>query len=355
MKTNVLDFHYPEELVALEPLKKRSDARMLVYHRGLRESQMSHFSRLPDFLSSNDLVVFNSTRVMKARFFAEKISGAKLEGLFLGGNESSSKVWLQGHLKSGDRLLLKKGSEVEVVERSGKEALLNLAFAPFFDYLKEYGEVPIPPYIRKLRKKALGQDCDGEDKENYQSIFADSSKENSFAASTAALHFDLELIHALQEKGVQTENICLHIGLGTFAPIEVEETQDFKIHSETVEISKSSWERILCHKKNGGRIVAVGTTVCRSLESAYVLSSGSGFQECFEADLFIHPSFKFQMVDALITNFHQPRTSLLLLVSAFLEPERDEVELKYIWKDLYQKAIDEEFRLFSYGDGMLIL
>jgi len=186
-------------------------------------------------------------------------------------------------------------------------------------------------------------------------VMADDRQLNSFAASTAALHFDEDLLRAIEEKGIQSTNVCLHIGLGTFAPIEVEETTDFKIHSEVAEVSDESWNEILTHKKAGGRIIAVGTTVVRTLESAARRKEQGEPIRNFEARLFIHPPFDFHIVDGLITNFHQPRTSLLLLVSAFTEPGISESDLKFVWKEIYRKAIDEKYRLFSYGDGILIL
>ncbi len=346
-------FDFPPHLIAAAPLPDRSASRVLVYDRQSAQAQISQVKNLSDFLRAGDVVVVNETRVLPARFKAQKETGAQLEGLFLEGDDAVCKVWLKGRVQPGDRILLLHGPHVRILEKSEKEVTLEIPQNTFLQYLETSGFVPIPPYIRaeRLRQKSL--EDSSEDPDRYQTVFArdiDLGSGFSVAAPTASLHMDQALLDRLRQKGIQIEKITLHVNRGTFEPLSEKQIAESKLHTERVQIPSETWIRIQKAKQENRRILAVGTTVMRSLESAALREP---FIPEFGTDLFIRPGFEFKVCDALLTNFHWPESSLLILVASFMEPQAK--VLSHRWRPLYKNAIDREFRLFSYGDAMLIL
>jgi len=344
----VFDYSLPSELVAVSAVEPRASSRLMIYSRAADQIQLSQFQNLSEFLRAGDLLVFNETRVLKARFFAKRESGAQLEGLFLRAERDATLVWLKGKAISGEWIQLKNGPRVQLIERNDKEALLKSSAQDFTTYLEREGCIPLPPYIRSEReKRGMGPENTG-DERRYQTLFA-AGEPKSSAAPTASLHFDEELLKNLQIRGVETARLELVVGRGTFEPLNASmEISDQKLHFESVHIPAETEAKIQSAKKEGRRVIAVGTTVLRALESFVIQQKRD-----FETNLFIRPGFEFKIVDALITNFHWPQSSLLILVASFLEDRAAQSRNK--WKSLYELAIEERFRFFSFGDGMLIL
>lgn len=334
------DFFYelPEELIAQSPLEKRSASRLLVL-KNEKELELldRSFSDFLDFLEPNDHLIFNNTKVIPARIHGQKTTGGKVE-LLLERCISVTEAWV--HIKAsrapklGSQLHFENECVVTVLEKS------NHVYRVEFDrelvlYLQEYGHMPLPPYIER-------EDTE-DDKTRYQTVFA--KELGAVAAPTASLHFDESILEGLKNKGIKTSELTLHVGAGTFQPVRSEQLQDHIMHSEWLQVSQDVVDSIYQTKENGGRVIAIGTTVVRSLETA----SQSGQLEPFEGEsqLFIYPGYEFVTVDAILTNFHLPESTLLMLVSAFAG--YDEI------KQVYQHAIDKEYRFFSYGDAMLLL
>ncbi|MDL2286031.1 tRNA preQ1(34) S-adenosylmethionine ribosyltransferase-isomerase QueA [Desulfococcaceae bacterium OttesenSCG-928-F15] len=346
------DYAYdlPESLIAETPASKRDDARLLVLERASGRKQHLHFHDLKTLLGKGDLLVLNDTRVIPARFFGKKETGGSVEILLLdyagacetlkqrGIFQSTCLLRASKRPKEGMRLFL--GDHVEArVERLFQD---GSAFVSFFskesmpESLLKLGEVPLPPYIPRKERR----DSDFSD---YQTVYA--AEKGAVAAPTAGLHFTETLVDALSSLGVEIAFLTLHVGYGTFAPVRVRDIREHKMHSERFFLSKESASKIFKAKKEGKRIVATGTTSVRTLEyiagKGEFLHGGSGF-----CDLFIYPGFKFQLVDAMITNFHLPETTLMMLVSAFAGRERI--------LDAYREATELQYRFFSYGDAMFI-
>jgi S-adenosylmethionine:tRNA ribosyltransferase-isomerase len=299
-------------------------------------------------------LVFNNTFVIPARFFGKKSSGGRIEGLLLQTPGERARVWIKGRVMPGDEIAIDEFGPVKVLGKFGKQIELSCLRAELAEHLKTRGTIPIPPYIVNERRRRSLRDEISNDRGDYQSIFAKEAGGYSVAAPTASLHFDEGVLNQLHQKGIQRAEVSLHIGEGTFAPVEVEDFSEHRMHSEEVAISETEWEKILEAKKRGNRIFAVGTTVCRSLEAAVRNARPHG---TFWTDLFIKPPYEFKMVDALITNFHWPDSTLIVLVASFLEAENGRVgaELKHLWRQIYDEAVGNRYRFFSYGDGMLIL
>jgi S-adenosylmethionine:tRNA ribosyltransferase-isomerase len=332
------DFALPAELIAQHPAPERSASQLL---DGRAEPPVDRvFRELPSLLDAGDLLVFNDTRVIKARLFGVKAgSGGKVEALVervLPGNEVLAQLRASKPPRAGSGLRFADPFAAEVLGRDGPEAsLYRLRFPQDpFALLERHGHVPLPPYI------AHADDAD--DERRYQTVFA--AKPGAVAAPTAALHFDQALLDALDARGVRRANLTLHVGAGTFQPVRVEDLSRHRMHSEWFEVGASSVEAIERTRAAGGRVVAVGTTTLRALESAAL--SGRLEAGARETDLFVTPGFRFRVVDALVTNFHLPKSSLLMLVSAFAGHERI--------RALYRHAIDARYRFFSYGDAMLL-
>jgi S-adenosylmethionine:tRNA ribosyltransferase-isomerase len=338
---NKSDFHFdlPPELIAQAPLPERSASRLLVANAGLQRLEDRRFTDLVRMLQPGDLLVFNDTRVLPARLFGRKPSGGLVEILIervTGTHEARAQLGVSKKPKTGGRILLADGSEVSVLGRDGEFFLLRFeTVEPLEKVLLRLGRMPLPPYIER--------DADAADDERYQTVFARSS--GAVAAPTAGLHFDARLLQALTERGIDFGYVTLHVGAGTFQPMRAERLEDHVMHREWLNVGAELVEKIHRARERGGRVIAVGTTVVRALESS--LQGGRVAPFAGETQIFIFPGYRIASVDALVTNFHLPESTLLMLVSAFAG--RD------FMLDAYRHAIEQRYRFFSYGDAMLIL
>ncbi|HBI57031.1 MAG TPA: tRNA preQ1(34) S-adenosylmethionine ribosyltransferase-isomerase QueA [Firmicutes bacterium] len=339
MKVSEFDYTLPPELIAQHPCQRRDHSRLLVLDKKNGAISHRHFYDLPSLLGSNDLLVLNDTKVLPARLFARKPTGGQLEVLLI--NPVDDRTWSclvkpAKRATAATQLQFAGGLRGEVVGL-GDEGLRTIRFSiggqEFQDKLAQIGEMPLPPYIHE--KPA--------DPGRYQTVYA--AAPGAVAAPTAGLHFTPELFRQLEEKGVETAFLTLHVGIGTFRPVSAENVEEHHMHREYYAISPETARIINEAKARGNRIVAVGTTSVRVLETAAwegVITPGSGW-----TDIFIYPGYRFSMVDALITNFHLPHSTLLMLVSALAGRERILAA--------YQEAVAREYRFFSFGDAMLIL
>lgn len=339
MLTSDFDYYLPLERIAQTPIEPRHNSRLLVLDRNTGESTDAHFFELRKFLNPGDLLVINRTRVIPARLYAKKVTGGMVELLLL--KQVEPDIWecLVGGkgLRKGVKVEVINGPEVEIIEEKGGSIRTIRFLQPVSEILPTFGEMPLPPYIHeKLR-----------DPERYQTVY--SSVTGSAAAPTAGLHFTPELITRLKEYGILFTSVTLHVGLDTFAPLNEETPNEHKIHTEWCELMGESADAINRTRESGGRVVAVGTTSVRTIESSAAISKEPGRVVPYmgATGLFILPGFQFQVTDAMITNFHLPRSTLLMLVSAFAGRERI--------LDAYKKAIEKQYRFYSFGDAMLIL
>ena len=333
-------YNLPQELIAQYPKDKRSESRLLYLDR--RNGHISHhkFTDIIDFLKPSDVLVLNRTKVIPARLPGKKTTGAKVEVFLL--NQMSDKIW-ECLVRPGKRL--KTGSEVEFTHNfSGKiinhtedgERLVEFNWeGDFWEILEKNGKTPLPPYIKRKSTE--------KDKETYQTVYA--RERGSVAAPTAGLHFTKELLKKLEEKGIEILEVLLHVGLGTFQMVKTENIQDHKMHIEFCRISNETAEKINKAKEENHRIIAVGTTSTRTLES--FAKNGKLESGAHWTDIFIYPGKELQIIDGLITNFHLPYSTLLMLVSAFAGYENI--------KKVYKIAVEEKYRFYSYGDAMVIL
>lgn len=333
------DFELPEDLIAQHPAAERSASRLL---DGTAATPVDRIFRdLPGLLSPGDLLVFNDTQVIKARLFGEKASGGKLELLVervLPGHEVVAHMKVSKKPLPGARLFMAGGSrggfEAQLLGRwpDAQGALFHLRFSDDpYRLMEQHGHVPLPPYITHADT--------AEDAARYQTVFA--ARPGAVAAPTAALHFDEGVLAALQARGVQTANVTLHVGAGTFQPVKTDNIAEHVMHSEWYDVPPATQQAIADCRARGGRVVAVGTTTVRTLESWAQSGLASG-----DTQIFITPGFEFRVVDRLITNFHLPKSTLMMLVSAFAGYEPI--------MDLYRHAIAQRYRFFSYGDAMLL-
>jgi S-adenosylmethionine:tRNA ribosyltransferase-isomerase len=338
MRTQDFDFFLPEALIAQHPANARNASRLLHLDGNSGRLQDKLFVDLPDFVNAGDLLVFNDTRVIKARLFGHKATGGNVELLVervLDAHNVLAHIRASRAPKAGARLKLADAISAEVIGRD--DDLFHVKFlneAPVLDLLELYGALPLPPYITHA--------AEAEDDERYQTVYAKHA--GAVAAPTAGLHFDEAMLTTLKVKGINIAYVTLHVGAGTFQPVRVDNIADHKMHSEIYHISDETMALIEATKSKGGRLIAVGTTSLRALESAAQygeLKSGQG-----ETNIFITPGFKFKIVDKLLTNFHLPKSTLLMLVSAFagFEPI----------KNAYAHAVKQQYRFFSYGDAMLL-
>ena len=331
------DFELPPELIAQHPAPERSASRLLDGRAATPVDRT--FRDLPALLQPGDLMVFNDTRVIKARLYGEKDTGGAVEMLVervLPGHEVLAHLRASKSPKAGSRLRLAQAFDAQVLGRGGPDgSLFHLRFpAEPLALLQQHGHVPLPPYIRHAD--------DAADERRYQTVFAE--RPGAVAAPTAALHFDQALLDELQRRGIGQARVTLHVGAGTFQPVRVERIAEHRMHSEWYEVGAPAVEAIEAARAAGGRIVAVGTTALRALESAARggrLRPGSG-----ETDIFITPGFEFRVAERLLTNFHLPRSTLMMLVSAFAGHAHVMA--------LYRHAIEARYRFFSYGDAMLL-
>ena len=334
------DFNYelPQELIAQAPLPERSASRLLVVppapeafaDRGIRD--------LPQLLQPGDLLVFNDTRVIPARLHGAKASGGRVEILverLLPGNEARAQIGASKPPKPGSRIALDAGGETEVLGREGEFYHLRFHVGqPVSEWLQQSGELPLPPYIHRAPGAS--------DADRYQTVFA--REPGAVAAPTAGLHFDQALLDALQARGIEFGHVTLHVGAGTFQPVRVDELSEHRMHSEWLNVGAALVAQVRRTRGRGGRVVAVGTTVVRALESAMRRDELQPFSG--ETGIFILPGVRVRSVDALLTNFHLPESTLLMLVSAFAGKERIFAA--------YAHAIEQRYRFFSYGDAMLL-
>ncbi|HQF68651.1 MAG TPA: tRNA preQ1(34) S-adenosylmethionine ribosyltransferase-isomerase QueA [Anaerolineaceae bacterium] len=339
MQTADFDYHLPPEYIAQTPIEPRHASRLLVLRRSSATQEDSHFCQLPDFLNPGDLLVINQTKVIPARLHARKTSGGKVELLLLKQREPGLWEALAGGkgLRKGVRVQLENGPYVDIEEElTGSERLIRFS-EPVEQLLPTIGEMPLPPYIHE---KLLRPD-------RYQTVYA--TKTGSAAAPTAGLHFTPWLMDEIERKGVRIAKVTLHVGLDTFAPVTELDPVEHKIHTEWCELTEEAALLINRTKASGGRVVAVGTTSVRTLESAAATSNQPSWVAPYrgQTGLFILPGFEFKVVDALVTNFHLPKSTLLMLVSAFAGRERV--------LDAYQAAMERGYRFYSFGDAMLIL
>lgn len=340
MKTSDFFYHLPEELIAQTPVSPRDGARMLVYNRAADTMEHKIFSDLPRYLKKGDVLVRNNTRVLPARIFGVKReTGARIEFLLhkrLDLNEWEVLARPAKRLKAGSIVDFSPALSAEVCGVFAEGiARVRFSYSGVFEsVLAQIGEMPLPPYIREKLS----------DKERYQTVYA--QKEGSSAAPTAGLHFTPRLLDELNEMGVEVVDVLLHVGLGTFRPVKTDEIANHKMHGEYFEISPQACERINAAKSEGRRVIAVGTTSVRVLESAAV-SQGKVAPACGETDIFIYPPYAFKIVDSLITNFHLPESTLLMLVSAFCGREKV--------LELYKTAVENKYRFFSFGDCCFFL
>ena len=340
MKVSDFNFELPEELIAQHPLKNRDESRLMVVNKRNGDLKETVFKNIIDFLKPGDCLVLNNTRVMPARLIGEKVdSGGKIEFLLLKrleGDKWESLVKPGKKAKVGAEFTFGNGrltaKVVDIVDEGNR--VIEFYYKGIFEeILDELGQMPLPPYITE----------ELEDKERYQTVY--SKTVGSAAAPTAGLHFTHELLEAIEKKGVDIAYITLHVGLGTFRPVKVDSIEEHKMHAEFYIMDEETSNKINNCKKNGGRVIAVGTTSCRTLES---VADDTGYvaEKSGWTDIFIYPGYKFKIIDGLITNFHLPESTLIMLVSALASKE-------HIMK-VYNKAVEERFRFFSFGDAMFI-
>ena len=357
MDVSLFDYHLPQELIARTPAEERSSSRLLVIHRKTGKIEHRRFHDVTEYLESGDVLVINNTRVIPARLMGNRYpGGGKIEALLL--REREKLVWETmvrpgKRVKKGDRIVFEpKLLEGEVVEylKQGERIIHFECRGDWKEVLEKVGHTPLPPYILKARRDDLRTDLAHTplempgDRERYQTVYA--AEEGSIAAPTAGLHFTSSLMNRLTEERVTIAPVTLHVGAGTFKPVTAEKVEDHEMHSEVYRIEEKTATVINNARKEGRRIVPVGTTAVRTLESAAsdngMVKSGSG-----ETDLMIAPGYSFKCVDVVITNFHLPRSTLLMLVCAF---GGRELVLK-----AYEEAIREKYRFYSYGDAMMII
>jgi S-adenosylmethionine:tRNA ribosyltransferase-isomerase len=339
VKKSDFDFDLPPELIAQAPLVRRSGSRLLVIDVAAHTKKDRKFAELPEMLQPGDLLVFNDTRVLPARLYGRKESGGAVEILIervTGSHEARAQLGVSKKPKEGGRIELADGSMVTVLGRDGEFFLLRFeSDEPLERLLSRLGEMPLPPYIER--------GADEVDMERYQTVFA--REPGAVAAPTAGLHFDEELLGKLRARGVEMGYVTLHVGAGTFQPMRAEDVRDHVMHREWLNVGAGLVEKIRATRAAGHRVVAVGTTVVRALESATVEGVLRPFAG--ETQIFIFPGYKITSVDALITNFHLPQSTLLMLVSALAGKE--------VILDAYRYAVLQRYRFFSYGDAMLIM
>ncbi|MBR5621383.1 tRNA preQ1(34) S-adenosylmethionine ribosyltransferase-isomerase QueA [Candidatus Saccharibacteria bacterium] len=347
MKTSDFDYNLPEELIAQTPLKDRSSSRLLVVDRETKTYEDKHFSNILEYLHPGDALVLNETKVIPARIIGKKPeTGGVVELLLLkdlGDDNWECLARPQKRLKPGTKVVFGEDSTNDAlleatVTETLDEGITHVKFnycGIFMEVLDKLGTMPLPPYIHEQLK----------DQGRYQTVYAKNL--GSAAAPTAGLHFTPELLKEIEDRGIKIIKITLHVGLGTFRPVQVDDIKSHKMHTETYEITDEAAKAINTVKAGGGKIFAVGTTSVRTLETVAGKHDGKIVAEKGETDIFIYPGYQFKIVDGLITNFHLPKSTLLMLVSAF--SNRDFI------LEAYKHAVNEKYRFFSFGDAMLII
>ena len=348
MKTADFAFELPAELIAQEPLPERSASRLLLVDANTAACSHLTFRDLPQLLTADDLLVFNNTRVIPARLFAQKQTGGRLEILIervRGDGSALAHVRASKRPCDGALLLVTPDPESDVSDsalrvlgREGALFVLEPETGTLKDMMRRYGHMPLPPYIER-------GDTD-EDRDRYQTLYG--SRDGAVAAPTAGLHFDQALLEQLDAAGVAKTEVTLHVGAGTFQPVRAERIEDHTMHSEYIEVDQTCCDAVAACQARGGRVIGVGTTAVRSLESAARLSGETKPLKPFsgDTDIFLYPGIDFHVVDALITNFHLPESTLIMLVSAFAGTDTI--------RHAYRTAIENRYRFFSYGDAMFL-
>ena len=339
MKVTDFDYELPEELIAQTPMEKRDESRLMVLDRKEQTIEHKHFKDVIDYLEPGDVLVRNNTKVIPARLYGKKETGAKVEFLLLNNMEKDiwecivrpgNKLHVEAKVIFGDGIL--KAEVLDTMPGGTRKVKFHYE-GIFNEILDKIGLMPLPPYIHESLKE----------KDRYQTVYA--KYEGSAAAPTAGLHFTPELLKKIEEKGIDIANVTLHVGIGTFRPVKEDTVEAHQMHSEHFYIKEEDCEKINKAKKSGHRVIAVGTTSCRVLET---IADDNGYVKPTEGDtqIFIYPGYKFRCLDALITNFHLPQSTLVMLVSALAGKD-------YIMK-AYKEAVEQKYRFFSFGDAMLI-
>ncbi len=342
MKVDLFDFHLPEELIAQTPLAERTSSRLMVLDKKTGEIQHGVFKDLKNHLKAGDCLVLNDTRVLPARLFGEKTgTGAKIEVLLLKqleGDAWETLIKPAKRVKEGTEITFGNGSLTAVCTGTSDHGGRILEFkyeGIFYEVLEQLGEMPLPPYIKEQL----------DDRERYQTVFA--RERGSAAAPTAGLHFTEELLDEIKEMGVHIAFITLHVGLGTFRPVSVEDLNEHEMHAEFYQVTEGTARLLNEVREQGGRIISVGTTSTRTLETIASAHNGRFEEASGWTDIFIYPGYEFKAIDGMITNFHLPKSTLIMLVSALAGRENV--------LNAYNKAVEERYRFFSFGDAMLIL
>jgi len=355
MKLSDFAYNLPLGLIAQKPIYPRDHSRLLIYNRQTRKIEHKKFFNIVDYLKPDDVLFINNSKVFAARLIVKKITGGQVEIFLLKNLDKKKNIWeclIKGHVKVGLDLFLSAKIKARVILMSDgiSQVSFDETYPKFIKNLSKIGQVPLPPYIKRDKKNKA-------DIINYQTVYAQDNKLGSVAAPTAGLHFTEELMQKIKCQGVKVVEGTLHVGLGTFKPVKTENILDHHMHSEDIEITALAINNIIKAKNQGQRIIAVGTTSARILESLtaflkidnttgkYEKYQGSALK--FSTDIFIYPGYQFKMIDALITNFHLPKSSLIMLVSALIGLEQT--------KFVYDLAVKEKYRFFSYGDAMLIV
>jgi len=342
MKTEEFDYPLPPSLIAQYPSPKRGETSLMILQRRTGVIDHRSFGEITQYFNPGDLLVMNNTRVLPARLIGKKETGGKVEMLLIpswNGAEGSWEALIKGsgRVKRGARVHFEQGLEGEVLEvKDGKGKVRFTGQAEVMGILQKIGHIPLPPYIKREDEPS--------DTERYQTVFAE--RDGSIAAPTAGLHFTHSLLQSLMKKGVRMAKITLHIGIGTFTPVKTPAVEDHQMEAEWIEISEETSKEIEVTKTRGGKVIAIGTTTTRALESC---SNGNGGVKADKGmtSLFIHPPYRFRVIDGLITNFHLPQSTLIMLVSAFAG--------RGLLMEAYRQAINRKYQFYSYGDAMLIL
>lgn len=341
MDVKQFDFHLPEQLIAQTPLRDRSSSRLMIVDPQSQKIAHNEFKNIGDFLNEGDCLVLNDTRVLPARLYGvKKDTGAKVEVLLLNqikGDEWNTLVKPAKRIHKGTEVTFGDGELTAICTSIGENGGRKFKFrynGIFYEVLQRLGEMPLPPYIKEQL----------DDQERYQTVYA--KRAGSAAAPTAGLHFTDELLNELKEKGVHLAYVTLHVGLGTFRPVATKVVQDHKMHAEFYQLSEGTASLLTNVKEKGGRIISVGTTTTRTLETIFT-AKGKFIADAGWTDIFIYPGYSFKAIDGMITNFHLPQSSLVMLVSAFAG--RDMI------MTAYEEGIQANYRFFSFGDAMLIL
>ena len=334
MKTSDFNYNLPEELIANYPLDNRSSSRLLVY---TNEIEHKTFKDVLNYFKAGDLLVLNNTSVIPARVYGKKESGGSIEVMLervMEDNKALVQIRSGRSPKIGTVITL-DSYKVECINRQDNFFILQFDRPPL-EIFNSIGHVPLPPYIKRPDEEL--------DKDRYATVYEDKTLQESVAAPTAGLHFDKELLNAITKMGVKVATVNLSVGAGTFQPVKVDNIEDHNIHSEYLEVSPDVVDMVIATKKAGKKVFSVGTTAARALETAFMDDNEKGYKGYTK--LFIYPGYKFKAVDRLITNFHLPQSSLLMLVSAFIGYDN--------MKHIYKTAVDERYRFLSYGDAMLL-